>query len=249
MKAAARGVLAATVFLTRIPLGGFPYAPSEWRWANAHFPLVGAGIGAVAAVTWTAAAPLGLWPAAVLAVAATVLLTGAFHEDGLADTADALGGGIEAPHRIREVLKDSRIGTYGTVAVALVLLLRVSLLVEIGAGAAEALILTHALARTPPVAIKAWLPYATLGAAAKSRDLSESGWREVAVALGWAVVVWMAVAPGVQGLGASVLALGALVLVLAWRFRARMGGYTGDFLGATEQLGEVAVLMVLTVLW
>lgn len=245
MRAFLRGIPAAAVFLTRVPVGGFPYSAAEWRWANAHLPLVGGGVGALAALVWNAAAPLGAWTSAVLSVAATVLLTGAFHEDGLADTADALGGGIESPDRVHEILKDSRIGTYGTVAVVLVLLLRVVLLVELGADAAVALVLSHVLARTPPVAVKAWLPYATVGTAGKSRDLSDSRWREFAVAMGWATLIGIAVAPDPWVLGFSVLTLLVLGLVLAWRFRTRVGGYTGDFLGATEQLGEVVVLMVL----
>ena len=114
-----RGIRAAFVFMTRLPLGGFPYRAADWRWANAYFPLVGMVVGALASATWLLCAPLGTWPAALAAVTASVLVTGAFHEDGLADSADALGGGIDERERVLEILKDSRLGTYGTTALVL----------------------------------------------------------------------------------------------------------------------------------
>src|SRR5438045_786510 len=110
-----RGLRAAIVFLTRVPAGGFPYREPEWRWAPAWFPLVGAGVGAVAGgVAWLAAGA-GSLVAGALAVIASLLVTGAFHEDGLADTADALGGAYDR-EKLFAILKDSRIGSFGGAA-------------------------------------------------------------------------------------------------------------------------------------
>ncbi len=247
--AALRGIRAATLFLTRIPVGGGPYTAVEWRWASGWFPLVGAGIGAIAAGTWWVASPLGPGAAAVSAVAVTVLITGAFHEDGLADTADALGGGaIQSPDRIREILKDSRLGTYGVVALILVLLLRVTLVHRLGSSAGAGLVLSHGLARVPPVALKTWLPYATHKPEARSRDLAESGVAEFVLALACGAVLVLALIDDLVTAISLCVALGVLGLVLARTFMRRLGGYTGDFLGASEQLGEVLVLLVLAAL-
>src|SRR5206468_2954946 len=106
-----RGGRAAVTFLTRVPVGGFPFTAKEWRWCSAWFPLVGAGVGMGAAVVCWATQAAGPWVSAVLAIAASLLITGAFHEDGLADTADALGGSpVGDREKIFEILKDSRIG-------------------------------------------------------------------------------------------------------------------------------------------
>ena len=161
-----RGLRAAFVFMTRVPLGGFPYRDADWRWASAHFPAVGLVVGAVAATVHTLLAPYGLGVAAVAAVVASIAVTGAFHEDGLADSADALVGGLEQKDRILEILKDSRLGTYGSTALILSILARVTLLTELGGGdtltarvggdalcltrAAWALVCAHALARHSP---------------------------------------------------------------------------------------------------
>src|SRR5262245_5739617 len=107
-----RGVRAAFVFLTRIPVGGFPYRADDWKWAAAHAPLVGMVVGALTDVVDRLLAPAGETAAAVLAVGFSMLLTGAFHEDGLADTSDALGGSHDRA-KVFAILKDNRIGTFG----------------------------------------------------------------------------------------------------------------------------------------
>ncbi|MEM7306357.1 MAG: adenosylcobinamide-GDP ribazoletransferase [Planctomycetota bacterium] len=240
-----RGVRAAFVFLTRLPVGGFPYAPADWRWANAYFPLVGACIGLLAAAAWHACAPLGTWPAAVAAVTAAMLLTGAFHEDGLADSADALGGGIDERERVLEILKDSRLGTYGSSALFLSILARVVLIERLSPLDASALALVHCMARTPPVALKTLLPYATRGTGARSRDLADGGSTQLVAALALCAIVGAACTTGLAELAWIALATTAAAALLGWRFQRRIGGYTGDFLGAVEQVGEIIVLAVL----
>src|SRR5262245_51603355 len=122
-----RTARAAVVFLTRIPLGGFPYSEAEWARAAAWFPLVGSLVGALAAGAWWVVRPAGDLVAAIVAVIVCLVITGALHEDGLADTADALGGATDRA-KMFAILKDSRIGTFGAAALALSLLLRVALL-------------------------------------------------------------------------------------------------------------------------
>jgi adenosylcobinamide-GDP ribazoletransferase len=243
-----RGVRAAFTFLTRIPVGGFPYADADWRWSSAHFPMVGAVVGAIMAATWWLAAPLGVAPACVLALIASLVVTGGFHEDGLADTADALGGGYDRA-RVLAILKDSRIGAFGGLALASTLLLRAALLVELGALAPAALVATQAASRMPPIWLMAVLPYATADAESKSRQINRAGAAQAVVASGWTVALGGAlVVAGVLPALAALVALTAAVPVaalLGWRFWRRVGGVTGDFLGATQQVVEAAMLAAL----
>ena len=130
---AIRGARAAFVFLTRLPLGGYPCSDEAYAWAPAHGPLVGlvvGGLGATAAVLCLGA---GAMPAVLVGLAVTMLVTGGFHEDGLADTADALGGAIFDRGKLLEILKDSRIGTYGALALVISVGLRAALLCELAA--------------------------------------------------------------------------------------------------------------------
>jgi adenosylcobinamide-GDP ribazoletransferase len=228
-----RGARAAFVFFSRLPVGGFPYRASDWHWAPAHLPLVGAVVGAGSAAVFAGAAWLGLGPLlrAVLALAAAAWLTGALHEDGLADSADGLGGGRDAAH-VLAIMKDSRIGSYGGVALVVALLVRVA---AIG---------VHAAARVAPVWLLCALPYVNDRADAKSHGLARTQPIHAAVALGWSALasglgVWLGGWPWHAALLASVAPL-ALVPVLGRYFRRRVGGVTGDLLGAAEQLGELA---------
>jgi adenosylcobinamide-GDP ribazoletransferase len=240
-----RALRAAIVFLTRVPAGGFPYQEAEWRWAPAWFPLVGAGVGAVAGgVAWLAAGA-GPFVAAALAVIASLMVTGAFHEDGLADTADALGGAYDR-EKLFAILKDSRIGSFGGAALVMSLVLRVALLARLGPAAPLALVLVEAASRVPPVWLMAALPYVT-GAEARSRPVARGGPLQAAVATALAALV--------LGAGRALLSPVALLAMVAvslggamlcgWRFHVRAGGITGDFLGATQQVCAAALLLAL----
>jgi adenosylcobinamide-GDP ribazoletransferase len=239
-----RPLRAACVFLTRVPVGGFPYTPDEWRRASAFFPLVGAAVGAAAGLALRALQPLGASGAAYLALGASLLLTGAFHEDGLADTCDALGGGSDR-EKVFAILKDSRIGAFGGCALIISIAGRASLLAHAGPRAAWALVFVGALARTAPVWQMASLPYAT-PEASKSLALTRAGRAQALVASAWTLGIGGALA-SCRLLdpwhAAGAIAVTALVaIVTAVRFMARAGGVTGDFLGATEQLCELAGL-------
>jgi len=243
-----RGVRAAFTFLTRIPVGGFPYADADWRWSSAHFPLVGAVVGAIMAAVHELAAPAGAAPAAVLAVIAGLLVTGGFHEDGLADTADALGGGHDRA-RILDILKDSRIGAFGGLALASSLLLRAALIAELGALAAAAVIVAQCVSRAPPVWLLATQPYLTDEAHRKSGSVARSGPAQAAVATGWAAIAVVAlVAARWLGATQALVAVGAATVAgvaCGVYFRRRVGGVTGDFLGACQQVTEAAVLVAI----
>ena len=168
-----RGLRMAVVFLTRIPVGRFDHKASDWQWCSANFPVVGAALGGVLASFGVLGLPhLGPWVTSLLIVGAGLILTGAFHEDGLADTADALGGAYDR-EKIFVILKDSRIGTFGASALVVSLGLRVALL----ARAAETdlapfvwmLLLGQSLSRVAPVWLMARMPYVTSKDKSKSR--------------------------------------------------------------------------------
>lgn len=246
----------ALQFLTRVPVPAWTGHEPEWMNRSVRqFPLVGALVGVAGAAV--ACLAVQLWPpavAATLAVATTVWLCAAFHEDGLADTFDALLGAASR-ERAMAIMKDSRIGTYGTAALVLSLLLRVLLLAVLLAyepvAAALALVAAHAAGRAASVALMPRLPYGGDEAHAKAKPLARAVSKTdamVAVAVGSAFL--MVGASGTPQplvvFAAGWAALGALVLVMrAWLAR-RLGGYTGDTLGATEQLGEILVLMTLS---
>jgi adenosylcobinamide-GDP ribazoletransferase len=193
--------------------------------------------------------------AAILSVAATVWITGAFHEDGLADTADALGG-AHSGKAIHDILKDSRIGTYGGLALCLTIGMRTFALAELvrqrgvayvsGFSAVHFLILVHALARSSPVALMAALPYVS-GEGSKGSAVAKGGsWSQVLVSsLLACVMVGIALW---WGLGCVPLAAILVTLVfVTWKmgrwFHLRSGGFTGDFLGATEQVLEISLML------
>jgi adenosylcobinamide-GDP ribazoletransferase len=236
-----RDLLGAVSFLTRVPAGAGTRTPEELARSVPWFPVVGAGVGlAVAGVYAAARALLPPLPAATVAVVAGVCLTGAFHEDGLGDTADAFGGGRDREDTVR-ILKDPRLGTFGVLAVAASLLLRVGAVAALAPGAAlAALPAAHALSRAAAVATMAALPAAAetgLGAAyalalSRRRALggAAAGLAAALALLGLAGLVAAAAA------GLAALALGRLAV-------RRLGGVTGDVLGAIQQVGEALVLL------
>lgn len=245
---ALRGVRAAFVFLTRVPLGGYPYSVDDLRWSAAHFPLVGFVLGgALGLLHFGLLQGLAPWPAAMLTLGVSMMLTGAFHEDGLADTADALGGAYDRD-KLFVILKDSRIGTFGGAALIVSIVGRAALLASLGWHAVWALPLVGAVARVGPIWLLTSLPYAT-PEGARNRDLARCGPAQAAVATVWAVLVlavawcagWVDESRGLALVGA----LCATTAMAGWRFHGRAGGVTGDFLGATEQVLELVLLAVL----
>lgn len=243
-----RGMRAAFVFLTRVPVGGFPYVDRDWVWAAAHAPLVGLVVGAAVGILDRVLLPVGALPAAFLALGASLLLTGAFHEDGLADTSDALGGAYD-PARVLVILKDSRIGSFGGAALVISIGARAALIADLGTRAPWALAIVGCSARVAPIWLMAVLPYVTSNDASKSRDIARGGAPQAIVATVWgALALAGAVILGAMTAGRAValsLTIAVVTAVTGWRYWRRIGGITGDFMGATEQLAEVAALATL----
>ncbi len=246
-----RLALLALQFLTRVPVPAAVGYRDEWLHACArHFPLVGAFVGVVAALVLVAAAQVWPWPVAVLlSMVATLLLTGAFHEDGLADTFDALGGAVTR-ERALAIMKDSRLGTYGTVALLSVLAVKASALWALGPAAGAALVLAHSASRALPVLLIRFLPYAGDAESARAKPLAQRvSAAGVAVACAWVAVLaaGLAVAGGlsVSRTVLALLAAAAVAALMARWLRRRLGGFTGDALGAAQQLGEVTIYLAL----
>jgi len=271
-----RLALVALQFLTRVPVPAWVGFEPAWLQACLrYFPLVGAGVGAFGAMVLLGASLW--WPPLVavgLSMAATVWLTGGFHEDGWADTCDGLGGAVSR-ERALEIMKDSRLGSYGSLGLVLLLGLKAAVLVSLVSPRSDelslaqdshihqvllgwtvmALIWGHATSRLVPVWLTAALPYAGDADHAKAKPLAlQAAWPLVmAATLVWALLA-LALMVWVQHQGWPVgtlwrtlgwsTALAVLVAVLVRRWlRRRLGGFTGDTLGASQQLSELACLL------
>ena len=245
--------LVALQFLTRLPVRLSRFEPAWLNDCVRHFPLVGALVGAVGAAVLVAAAQVWpAWIAGVLALIATVALTGGFHEDGLADTFDALGG-VVSRDKALTIMKDSRIGSYGALALGLTLLLRAALLAVLATRpmlGITALIVSHAFARTAAVGVMVSLPYGGDAEQAKAKPLALAvAPRNFGIALGWCVLLLLvlsACGAYLPRLLLAVAAASAAALLMRQWLKRRLGGYTGDGLGAAEQLAEIAVLLAFT---
>jgi adenosylcobinamide-GDP ribazoletransferase len=243
-----REFLNALRFLTIVPVPSSDAASApDWlsRCAK-YFPVVGIGVGLVSAMMLLLAGRIwGPVVASLLAVAASIAVTGALHEDGLADTADGLGGGSSVEKRLA-IMKDSRIGAYGTLALVFSLSLRVTALADMPLWtAAAALVAAHAAARVTPAFVMNALPYAGDVAAMKVSyaDASVSA-HDRRFAL---VVVLCALLPlafiSILSVIAGLLLGAALAATVALWARQRINGYTGDVLGAIEQMFEIGFLL------
>lgn len=234
----------AVIFLTRVPVPWtVPDIANRIHRCTPWFPAVGVLVGGGGALVWWLAALV--WPpviAALAAVATTALMTGAFHEDGLADTFDGLGGSPEREGALA-IMKDSRVGTYGAVVLVLVLAGRVAALTALGGLAPAALVGAHALARCSSLAPIRWLAYARSdGGTGKSfaGGISPNGLTTAVAATAVLTLALFGNAAPAAWLAAGVGA----GLILAWS-QKRLGGITGDTLGAANQITELGVYLAL----
>lgn len=259
--------LLAIQFFTRIPITGkladwVGYSPEMLKRSAAHFAGVGWVVGIVAAGVYLTAqallpSPFAPLIAACLSTIATVLLTGGFHEDGLADLADGLGGSLDRD-RALEIMKDSRIGAFGAMALVLALLTKIALLAALGASEAALvftlIVASHVISRALPMGLLALLPHvgdAGLdGKGSKSKPLADSISRTaLASNFLWCfgLLALVLSAPSAiklivvlaAGAGAAFAAWG----FMGWRLAKRLQGFTGDALGATQQVCEIAFLL------
>jgi adenosylcobinamide-GDP ribazoletransferase len=235
--------MAAVAFLTRLPVARRT-DQADLAQGTVYFPLVGALVGAGgAAVFWLASM---LWPlpvAIILSVAATVLATGALHEDGLADFADGFGGGWSR-EQVLAIMKDSRIGTYGAMALTLTVLAKLVALASLTRlDVVRALIAAHTLARWATLPLLAWLPYVRAEGGTGTPFTGGVTPARLAVATLCTVAI-LAATLGVRAI-ATVIAAMAVTMAFAWYTRRRIGGITGDVLGATAQCVELTTYLVL----
>lgn len=235
----------ALQFFTRLPIPRSVGFQPEWlQQSTPYFPLVGWVVAWATALVYLLA--VQLWPqtvAVLLSTAAGIWLTGAFHEDGLADVCDGLGGAASR-ERALEIMRDSRLGTYGVIGIVLLLAIKVaSLNAMLPWQLLAALGMAHPLSRWLATCLIWRLQYVRQEGRAKpmAQHLSGAGFLlatcfaivPVALSLGLGLMAWQRIAAGVA----------CAVLVTAWlarRFVRRLGGYTGDCLGAVQQLSEAA---------
>ncbi len=238
-------VRSAAAFLTRLPIGASS-APEGGFLARAAavFPLVGAGIGAMGALAYAFAAAFALPPlaCALAALAAIASLTGALHEDGLADFCDGIGGGRNRHDRLR-IMRDSHNGTFGTLALVFSVAVRASLVaaVAVPAGVFPAMIAAGAVSRAALPPVMGLLPPARTSGLAAAAGKPDRATIIIAVGLG-AAIAWACLGFGGALLGLA--AAGMATATVALLARSTLGGYTGDVLGACQQAAEVAVLAV-----
>lgn len=239
----------AVQYFTRLPVPAFTEFDPRWLSQSArYFPLVGLLVGAIcAAVLWLSGQWLPMSVASGLALVVGVMLTGAFHEDGLADTFDALGGDVPA-ERALAIMQDSRIGSYGAAAMVFGIGLRWSLLASLPVSlACLALLALHPAARGGSVALMARLRYVRIDDSKAKPVAQDIAGFDLSVALLTAVLPALLIALCVPVLMIAMIAgligIGLVHLFCCRWFRQRIDGYTGDTLGCAEQLGEIAFLL------
>jgi adenosylcobinamide-GDP ribazoletransferase len=235
----------ALAFLTRLPMAAEPPPHGASLAASVvMFPLVGAliglcGGGGYALAFWLGVPPL---PAAAVALATTIWLTGALHEDGLADVADGFGGGRTPEDKLR-IMRDPRIGSYGALALSLDLLARAGALAALAGPwtVAAALVVAGAVSRAALPPVMAMLPNA------RADGLAAAAGRPHPLRAGAAVLIAALIAVLLLGNAAvaALLAGAAAAFAVAWLARRQIGGQTGDVLGAVQQLTEIGVLLAI----
>lgn len=238
-------LLLSLVYFTRIPIGNWvAHDELESRKIIRFLPLIGILVGLVGAlVLYLFQLVSNFEIAIILSMVSTILFTGAFHEDGLADTCDGFGGGWNK-EQVLTIMKDSRIGTYGTIGLVMILLMKFQLLSSLTPGKIYvSLIAAHALSRITPVLIVNTSFYASLPEQSKSRNVVyQIKWQDLLVAsifgvLPFYFLTW-------EAFIISILLVGIVVFLTRWYSLKRIGGYTGDVLGASQQISEIGIYLV-----
>jgi adenosylcobinamide-GDP ribazoletransferase len=235
-------------FLTRLPIPDrAPSSFGEIAKAGWTFPVVGALIGAFAALIYWLGDTVGFSPfvSALLTVGATLAVTGGLHEDGLADTSDGFGGGGTRERKL-EIMRDSRTGAFGVSALVLSILLRAGAIASLAEPdlVAPALIAAHAGARAILPFFMWLVPNARMDGLAASAGQPPTARVMVALLIGFTALV---LCLGLSGALLAALAIAAAIGILAWLCLGQIGGQTGDVLGALEQVCEILILLVASV--
>ena len=239
--------LMALQFMTRCPIPfELPYTTERMNAAARYYPLTGIIVGAMAALIYTLSLnSLGVVLAVLLSTTATILFTGAFHEDGFADTCDGIGG--QTREHTLEIMRDSRLGTYGTVGLVLIIAIKIAALIKLPSEHLPLIFITaHALSRLSSVLVIATSHYVRDEGTGKptAAGLSKIS---LTVALGTGLIALYALARfGTIPWAYTALiglALGHILMRLI--YQRKLGGYTGDCLGAVQQLSELGIYLVL----
>ncbi|MES2264135.1 MAG: adenosylcobinamide-GDP ribazoletransferase [Pseudomonadota bacterium] len=238
----------ALQFFTRLPIPRWVgFEPAWLHHASRYFPLIGIVVAVIAGAVYAAAALL--LPAAVavlLATAAGIYATGAFHEDGFADMCDGFGGGMTR-ERVLDIMKDSRIGAYGAIGTICLLALKCTALSLLPpASAIAALFLAHPLSRLAATSLIWRMEYARAEGKAKpmAQEMSTTEFAIAALCAALpALILGAAACLSWSAIAASVLAALCSATWLGRKFARRIGGYTGDCLGAVQQVAEVAIYL------
>ena len=242
--------LAAVMFLTRLPVGRFhEFREEDVAMSTIYFPVVGALIGLAGGLVLLTSSMVPPVMAVLISMLITICLTGGLHEDGLADSADGLIGGQD-PQRRLEIMKDSRIGAYGALALWFSLTAKLFLVQSLLAVnlvmAVEAMVIAHCFGRTATVALLTYLPYARIEYSKSGSFGNKVTFRQLVPVLVFAVILSFLLL-GLQGV--FCLTAGIVVtLVCGLYFKDKIGGITGDCLGAANQLVELSAYLSLLTL-
>lgn len=240
----------ALQFFTRLPIPAWVGFEASWlQHASRYFPLVGCVVAAIAAgVYWAAALVLPAPVAAVLSTAASIYITGAFHEDGFADACDGLGGGMTR-ERALEIMKDSRVGAYGAIGIVCMLATKLTALAMLPPRLAiAALFLAHPLSRLAATALIWRLDYVRDEGKAKPLVHRMTHAEFAIAAITCAAPAVLLPVAGWMNISAIAAAFAAALVATLWLgrlFVRRLGGYTGDCLGALQQLAEAAMYVAI----
>lgn len=241
--------MTAMQFFTRIPVPVWVgHSAQQLDQSARYFPLVGMGVGALAAAVWGLSAwVLPITLAVALSMLASILITGAFHEDGLSDFVDGMGGGYTRG-KMLAIMKDSHAGAYGVIAIVLALLLKFLALVELSNKHAlvfmvATLIAAHGFSRLMAVSIMMTQQYVRDDANARAKPaaqgLSRISFSIAALTGGAAIMLLFVAGADIANIVTAMICAVLLRLYLGWLLQKKLGGYTGDCLGAVQQITEI----------
>lgn len=247
-------LLTSIRFFTRIPLPmSVSHDQDSLNQALKYFPLVGWLVGGVCALTFHLT--VGFWPASVaviLSLVVGVILTGALHEDGFADSCDGFGGGWDKS-QVLSIMKDPRIGSYAAIGLILILLLKIVALIELASQSEElvliALLLAHSASRLLVLPLPWLLDYVRDSDDSKSHSMVATRFSGGMLAYSSLLVLLPLLCYQVPALFYAVANAALAVLAMGLYFKHRLGGYTGDCLGATQQVAEIVIYLSILGLW